>query len=89
MTEAEKRQMCRGCRDDYYNQPGNSTDGKCWCLESAKVVQRIKVGIWQNPPYEKRLQTTLSCHNPKGMAWIKEDDCRVVGNQTRNRTKEV
>ena len=34
---------CRGCRDDFYNQPGNSSDGKCWMLKSAKLVTRYRI----------------------------------------------
>ena len=83
MTREEKLAMCHGCSNDYYNRPGNSTAGQCWMLASAKLVERIRVGVWQNPPYEKRPQRTLSCHSPDGERWIELEDCRVVGNERK------
>jgi hypothetical protein len=47
MTKAEQKQhLCPGCRNDFYNQPGNSTTGECWHLQDAEVVQLTQVGIW-------------------------------------------
>ena len=74
MTDKTKS-MCSGCRDDYYNH--NCPDG-CWCFATAKVVERTKVGVWQNPPYSWQPQATLSCHSPDGSVWIKEDDVRIA-----------
>ena len=36
---------CAGCRDNFYNQPGNSTTGKCWSLPSAKFVTKWRLSI--------------------------------------------
>ena len=73
MTEKSKS-MCVGCRDDYYNH--NQPDG--WlCFATAKVVERTRVGTWQNPPYRWTPQETLSCHSPEGSVWIKDDDPRI------------
>lgn len=77
MDKAAKRKLCSGCREDYYNQPGNSTTGECWMLSEATLVERTKVGIWQDPPYQWTPQQTLSCHRPAGCAWIKQDDPRI------------
>lgn len=76
----DKKRLCSGCRDDYYNRPGNSENGECWSLATAKIVERTSVGYFQNPPYEWNPQTTLSCHSPPGKAWIAEDDCRLTKN---------
>jgi hypothetical protein len=78
MNKQEKLKLCQGCRDDYYNRPGNSTRGECWCLSGAKPVERMRVGIWQNPPYRWSPETTLSCHHPEGSVWIEKNDCRVT-----------
>jgi len=86
MTIEEKKKLCRGCRDNYYNHSGNSTSGQCWMLESAQPVERTKVGTWQNPPYQWHPQTTLSCHHPEGEHWIKIDDVRIVRKSSRAET---
>ena len=73
---AEKtKNMCSGCRDDFYNH--NRKDG-CWCFASAEIVTRIRVGIWENPPYHpNRAADCLSCYRPVGAAMLKTDDSRV------------
>lgn len=78
MSDTEKLKLCGGCRNDYYNQPGHSTTGKCWMLGASRVVQRTRVGTWQNPPYRWQPVKTLSCHHPEGSAWIAIDDVRIV-----------
>lgn len=77
MTKTEKLVLCRGCRDNFYNQPGNSTEGECWMLAKAQPVERTSVGTWQRPPYTWQPQTTLSCHHRDGEHWIKQDDPRI------------
>lgn len=77
MTKDEKKKRCRGCHNDYYNQPGNSGTGECWMLDSAKPVRRTRVGTWQNPPYHWAPQATLDCHRPNGSHWIDKDDQRI------------
>lgn len=74
----DKKNLCRGCHNDFYNQPGNSTTGECWHLQSATVVERTKIGVWQNPPYRWQPRQTLSCHMPDGERWIGPDDCRIA-----------
>jgi hypothetical protein len=74
MTEKSKS-MCGGCHDDFYN---HSVSGGCWCFENAKVVTRMRVGVWQNPPYKWAPQEVLSCYNPDGARMIGKSDPRVV-----------
>ena len=68
------KSMCTGCHEDYYNH--HQPDG-CWHFVTAKVVERTKVGVWQEPPYTWQPRETLSCHTPEGGVWIKEDDVRI------------
>lgn len=68
------KSMCSGCHDDYYNH--NPPYG-CCCFATAKVVERTRVGVWQNPPYVWQPQETLSCHHPEGSVWIEDDDPRI------------
>jgi hypothetical protein len=66
--------MCAGCSDDFYN--GNNAYGikRCWTFTKATVEKRIKVGVWERPPYRAdRAQYTLSCHKPKGYVQVKPD----------------
>lgn len=67
--------MCRGCHDDFYNR--TQPDG-CWSFDKATIVERIKVGVWEPPPYAKsRAAECLSCYHEEGSAMLKVDDCRV------------
>jgi len=73
MSEKTKS-LCYGCRQDYYN---HNAEGGCWMFPSAVVVELTKVGVWQNPPYKWNPKETLSCHEPDGSVWIKQDDPRI------------
>ena len=67
--------MCSGCRNDFYNQ---CRECGCWNFDSAQLVQRIKVGTFEPPPYKTtRVGTYLSCYHASGYAMLKPDDCRV------------
>lgn len=59
---------CSNCREDFYNQPGNSQKGRCWMLESAKVVTRYRLHWWTAPtvPGAYTKVITNSCHNEPG-----------------------
>lgn len=65
---ADKRQYCSGCRNNFYNQSGNSTSGECWSLKDSKVVTRYRIGWWTNPdePGAFTKVKTLSCHHATG-----------------------
>jgi len=55
---------CSGCRNNFYN--GNNSLGvtKCWSLDTAKVVWRIAIGYWEEPPYlnKKKVQVPDCWH---------------------------
>lgn len=66
--------MCGGCRNDFYNGHNDIGVQQCWHFKTAAVEKRIKVGVWQNPPYSaKNAQWTLSCHMPEGFVQVKPD----------------
>lgn len=78
MTREMKLHLCKGCRDDFYNTPGNSFNGECFMLANAEPMERTKVGWWQPPPYKWSPQITLNCHrSPGNFAWINRDDVRI------------
>lgn len=75
---SKSKQLCVGCKDDFYNGKNPWGVKECWSYRSAKVVTRTQVGIWQNPPYEWRPQQTFDCHCPEhSTTWIKRDDVRI------------
>jgi len=58
---------CKGCKDNFYN--GNNDLGvkECWDLESAKIVFRIPIGLWEKPPYLNKKQVRVpDCWHGKG-----------------------
>jgi len=52
------RKHCAGCRDSFYNGNNNLGIKECWHLKTAKLVWRIPIGHWENPPYlnKKKVQ---------------------------------
>lgn len=71
----KSKDLCRGCRDDYYNQ---NRDEGCWMFARAKVVQLQRVGTWQPPPYEWHPETRLTCYHADGSAMLRQSDPRIV-----------
>jgi len=61
MTEDEKLKHCAGCHDNFYNQPGNSTTGRCWMLPKAKLVLKKEVHFDQVPPWNQKAEKFLDC----------------------------
>lgn len=78
MNTEEKLKLCRGCREDFYNGHNELGVKRCWNLASAEPVERVCVGTWDSPPYLRRVETTLSCHRPKGLTWLSPNDVRVL-----------
>lgn len=68
MSTEKSKEMCKGCRDDYYNQPGNSATGECWMYQQAEVVTRYRIGWWVRPdtPGAFTKVQTLNCHSEPG-----------------------
>ena len=68
MERDGKKRLCVGCRDDFYNEPGNSTTGECWLLKKAKEVIRYRIGWWTAPtqPGAFARVRVLSCYNQPG-----------------------
>jgi len=48
------RKYCSGCRNDFYN--GNNPHGvkECCFRKNGKVVWRIRIGNFENPPYRNK-----------------------------------
>ena len=58
------KKHCSGCADNFYN--GNNPMGvtECWMLAKAKLVMRIPVGHWEDPPYVNKKEVKVpDCWN--------------------------
>jgi len=63
------RKHCIGCHDNYYNcqATSGSSDGMCWSRKTGKMVWRIPVGYWENPPYlNKKKVKVPDCWHGQG-----------------------
>jgi hypothetical protein len=69
--------LCRGCRDDFYND--HSGTKRCWSFAKASVVIRYAIGWWTQPtqPNAYRKVKTLSCHHRPGQCALHQTvaDC--------------
>jgi hypothetical protein len=82
---SKTKAMCRGCRDDFYNR--TQAEG-CWSFEKAKIVNRVKVGTWEPPPYAlSRREVCLSCFNADGYSMLPLTDSRVVADVAATRRR--
>ena len=76
LTKTEKRKLCSGCRQDFYNGNNNMGIGECWNLKTAKLVKRYKIYWWT--PMDKASNfkevKVLSCYsdleNGHGYAYL-------------------
>ena len=58
------KQHCSGCHDNFYNH--SQKDG-CWSFKEAKLVWRIPVGMWENPPYKNKKKVLVpNCWHGEG-----------------------
>lgn len=62
------KEMCRGCRDDFYNDHNPHGVRECWSYAKARVVRRFKLGWWTTPTTPGAFQEveTLTCHHRPG-----------------------
>lgn len=73
MKPAKSVRLCSGCDNNFYN--GNNPMGvaRCWSFDDAKVVKRLAIGKWQNPPYSLQMKDrewTLSCWGSNDVLYI-------------------
>ena len=55
------KNLCAGCRNNIYNTPTRA----CWERKSAKLEERIIVGVNQIPPFSRsKCESMLSCYYP-------------------------
>lgn len=58
---------CHGCRNDFYNGYNELGVKKCWSMKGAKLVSRISIGHWENPPYLNKAKSEVpNCWHGEG-----------------------
>lgn len=71
---------CSNCDNNFYN--GNNPLGikECWSKSSAKIVDRIPIGINESPPYKNREPVkVLDCYHTQGTVYVKEESLTEEG----------
>lgn len=64
--------QCRGCYNDFYNQPGNALDGKrCWSAADGKMVTRYRIGTWTEPTVKGAFTKVMvpNCYRATGYSF--------------------
>ena len=82
MTEREKLKRCVGCEQNFYN--GNNPLGvkRCWNLDSAKTVWRVRVPLSQRPPWNQAPVRVFDCRKERGNV-LMEPKHRDANNRAR------
>lgn len=69
------KDMCVGCRNDFYNDKNDKGIKECWLYVGARVVKRFKIGWWTEPNSRDAFTevVTLHCHNAPGNYALMEE----------------
>ena len=61
--------MCRGCRDDFYNDKNPYGVKRCWLFKDARVVTRWSIATWTMPtqPGAFTEVVVLNCRHGDGL----------------------
>ena len=72
---SKNRTMCSGCHNNFYNR---TFENGCWSFYKATIINRVKVGVWEPPPYAiDRAKEYLSCYHPERFSMLNLGDCRI------------
>ena len=81
--EMMNKENCRGCRQNFYNGFNDLGVKECWSFHDAKLVWRVPVGHWENPPYKNKKKVRKpSCYHEEGSNrthWISPDKINKDG----------
>ncbi len=67
------KDKCSGCEDNFYNGNNNLGVGKCWGLDTAKVIKRKRVGMNDMPPWKRKSESLPSCYKQRGYIFVKPE----------------
>ena len=60
-NQKPKKEMCKGCRDDFYNGRQNFTGDECWSFKSAQVVDKKGYRSLNSVNMDETKILTLGC----------------------------
>ena len=67
----EKRKLCVGCEDNFYNSNNNLGIENCWSLEGSKLCKKKEVHINDTPPWTHQpVIDTLDCFKRKQYVYV-------------------
>lgn len=66
----KSKQMCLGCRNNFYNGRNDLGVKECWCYKDAKIVKRKMVSYSQVPPWNQEPIKVLDCMQIPGYALV-------------------
>lgn len=65
---------CAGCTNDFYNGHNPHGIAECWHFKTARPVNRLRIGVWQNPPYDRDATIVVpNCRTEKGSVLVNVD----------------
>lgn len=70
MTKEEKKRLCSGCYNNFYNGNNDYQVAECWCFKKSKVCMKKEIHISQIPPWKQAPIKTLSCYHRPQFAYI-------------------
>jgi len=71
----DKKELCQGCRNEFYNGQNDLGIKECWSFRDSKVVSRFKIGWWtpQDKASNFHKVQTLTCHHAPGKYALSEE----------------
>lgn len=67
---AKSKDLCLGCRNNFYNGNNPYEVKECWSYKGAKVELRKRVSIHQRPPWNQTAVPTMSCYHAQGYVFV-------------------
>lgn len=58
-----KKEKCQGCRNEFYNGQNSLGIKECWSFLEAKIVWKVRIGNWENPPYKQKAIRIPNCYH--------------------------
>ena len=77
-----KKSDCIGCGNDFYNGKNDLGVDECWSFKDAKIVSRITIGHWENPPYKNKKKIKVpNCYHQRGSSRTHYVDPKQINSQ--------
>lgn len=77
MKKSEKKKLCAGCDNNFYNKNPDKVIGdkdECWNLESAKPVRKKEIHVSDRPPWDSQpVKKVLDCYRRSKYVYVEPD----------------